>query len=63
MQPRGFFPSKEAAKQDERLQLLSFCHPLCGLRDRLYLLTRVASFPGQFRHGAARLLLPPDLLL
>lgn len=55
--------SYEAANQGERLQLLSSCHPFHGLRDWLYLPTRATPCTEQLCHGAARFLLPPDLLL
>lgn len=52
--------SYETANQHEKL--LSFCHPLHGLRDWLYLLTKATLCPEQLCGGAARSLLPPDLL-
>lgn len=54
--------SCETANQHGRLQLLSFCQPLHGLRDQLYLLTRATPCSEQLCGGSARSLLPPDLL-
>lgn len=54
---------QEGSKVGRRLRLLSFCHPLCGLRDWSYLLARVTACPGQLRCGAAGPPLPSDLLL